>query len=83
MSRRSMVHAVLAAASLLGLSMAGEAGAQEAFSIDVNSLSRRACFGQPTCPVDEADVSALGSTLTREIEQWRHRVRRERWQLGQ
>jgi hypothetical protein len=58
------VRAVLAAATLLGFAAAGEAGAQEAFSIDVNSLNSNGCFGQGSCSVDEADVSALGSTLT-------------------
>ncbi len=53
MSRRSMVHAVLAAASLLGLSVAGEAGAQEAFSIDVASLNANGCFGAVDCDVDD------------------------------
>lgn len=64
MSRRSMVHAVLAAATLLGFAAAGEAGAQEAFSIDVNSLNSNACFGQSACAVNAADVSTLSGTLT-------------------
>ena len=70
MSRRSILQAVLAAAGLLGITIAGEAGAQEAFSIDVNSLDSNGCFGPGGLfEVDEADVSALGSTLTQEIEQ--------------
>ena len=65
MLRRSMVHAVLATAGWLGLSVAGSADAQEAFSIDVNALKARGCFGQAVCALDGAGLSTAGGVLAR------------------
>lgn len=65
MSRPSMVHAVLAAAGLLGFSVAGDASAQEALSIDVSALKAKGCFGQAVCALDGLEVSTSGGVLAK------------------
>jgi hypothetical protein len=57
MSRLSTMRAVLAAAGVLGFTMAGGASAQEAFSIDANALTAAGCFGQSACVLDQATLS--------------------------
>ena len=68
MSRLSTMRAVLAAAGLLGFTVAGGAGAQEAFSIDANALTTAGCFGQPACVLDQATVSTgSGGLLAKKV----------------
>src|SRR6185295_12614770 len=61
MSRRSMVHAVYAAAGLLGIFMAGSASAQQTITIDVTALNANNCFGQVSCTVQGVALSAIPS----------------------
>ncbi len=65
MSRRSRVYAVLAAAGFLGLTSAGAARAQEAFTIDVNDLRALGCIGATSCSVEGATVSTASGTLVK------------------
>ena len=65
MSRRSLVHAVLAAAGVLGFAMAGDAGAEDAISIDVGALNANGCFGQAACALDGAEVSTATGVLAK------------------
>ncbi len=65
MSRRSMVHAVLAAAGVLGVCAAVDAGTEDGFSIDVGVLDANGCFGQAACALDGAAVSTTGGVLAK------------------
>lgn len=65
MSRHSKVTAVLTAAGLLCLAMAGTAQAQAAFTIDLNDLKALGCLGATTCTVDGADLSTSGGVLSK------------------
>ncbi len=65
MSRRIVMPAVIAAAGLWGISAA--AGAQEALSIDPAALDAKSCFGDATCELDGATVSATGGELARKV----------------
>jgi len=60
-----MVPVLVAAAGLLGISLAGNARAQEAFSIDLNSLKALGCIGQAACTVDGAEISAGNGLLAK------------------
>ena len=74
MSRRSMVHAVLAAASLLGVTAAGDANAQTAFSIDVRRAPEAtAASTRPVCDLanEALDHRARGGSLAEEVPQRR------------
>jgi hypothetical protein len=62
MSRRFMVRAVLAAASVLAVSASNKAGA-DAINIDPGELADHGCFGQAACDLDGADIAATGGTL--------------------
>jgi len=56
-----MVHAVYAAAGLLGIFMAGSASAQQTITIDVTALNANNCFGQVSCTVQGVALSAIPS----------------------
>jgi hypothetical protein len=58
-----MVHAVLVAAAVFGLSVAGSASAQQAISVNVSSLEANSCFGQAACAVEEVSLSTSSGTL--------------------
>ena len=62
MSRRFMVRAVLAAASVLAVSASNSAGA-DAMTIDPGELATNGCFGQAACALDGADITTTGGTL--------------------
>ena len=62
MSRRFMVRAVLAAASVLAVSASNSAGA-DAITIDPGVLTANGCFGQAACALDGADISTTVGTL--------------------
>ncbi len=61
MSRRFMVHAVIAAAGLSGGFAA--AHADEPFSIDANAIEAQGCFSQASCDLDEAVITTTGGNL--------------------
>ncbi len=65
MSRRSMMRAVLAA---VGLAAATAAGATDTISIDPDSLQAAGCFGLTSCTVEGANVSSVGGTLAKKIQ---------------
>ncbi|MDP9198394.1 MAG: hypothetical protein M3O07_04165 [Pseudomonadota bacterium] len=58
MSRLTMVHAVLVAAAVFGLSLAGSANAQQVITIDAAALDTAGCFGQPACTVEGVQLAA-------------------------
>ena len=64
MSRRFMVRAVLAAASVLAVSASNSAGA-DALTIDLGRIDRHGCFGQAACELDGADIATTGGILRR------------------
>lgn len=72
MSRLSMVHAVLAATSLLGTTLAVDANAQVAFSIDVQALEDNNCFGAAICALNGADISIIAPATGRVLEKKMH-----------
>ena len=59
MSRRSIVHAVIAAASLPGFFIAGSASAQQTITIDVTALNANNCIGQVSCTVQGVALSTI------------------------
>ncbi len=65
MSRRSVMHAVFAAAGLVGVFVAVDAKAEEALSIDANALQANGCFGQAACALDGAGISTTGGVLAK------------------
>jgi len=62
MSRRFMVRAVLAAASVLAVSASNNAGA-DALTIDPGALATNGCFGHAACSLDGADIATTGGVL--------------------
>jgi hypothetical protein len=65
MSRPSMAYAVLAAAGILAFSSAPGARAQEAFSVDLESLDANGCLGATSCELDAAIVVAAGGVIAK------------------
>jgi hypothetical protein len=66
MSRRIALPAVLAAASLMAMVVAGSASAQEAITLDVTTLDANGCFGQAACSVGDAALSTGSGTLAQQ-----------------
>ena len=54
-----MVHAVYAAAGLLGIFIAGSASAQQTITIDVTALNANNCIGQVSCAVQGVALSTI------------------------
>lgn len=61
------LHAVLAAAGLAGMCIAGAAGATNTntISIDPDALHAAGCFGLASCEIDGVQLSAVGGALAR------------------
>jgi hypothetical protein len=67
MSRRYMVRAVLAAASLAVMVLPGAASAQETTRSDASALDASGCFGQPACEVEGVQLSVSSGTIARKV----------------
>ena len=68
MPRKSPGTALLTAAVLLAAAAGLEARADGALSIDAAALTTAGCFGQTTCSLDGATITATGGPITKKVD---------------